>query len=318
MPSFRPILPILLLNLLPLAHAETLQQIADRAKPGLLGVAVCDLKTGEITGVNLDHKFPLQSVFKLFLAAALLDKVDDGELSLDQYVVIKPGDVRDGSGPVADTKGGTFTMRNLIRAALINSDNTAADNLLPLVGGPIGVTNWLRQHHIEDIEVDRDERILAREIDGIPASFHPGENADPLRSKIPEATQLNAFQTALTEDRDTATPQGAVDFLVALQKGQLLTSSSTGLLLVWMQECITGPDRLKAGFPAKTLLAHKTGTGPIRHNVALATNDIGLATLPDGRSLAIAVFLTASRAPEEKREALIAACAKAASKPSSR
>ena len=298
-----------------LARAETLQEIADRAQPGILGVAVCDLSAGTIQGVNLDHKFPMQSIFKLFLAAAILDKVDAGELSLEQKIVVHARDVRDGSGPIADTGGGTFSIRELMRAALINSDNTAADNLLPLVGGPIGVTNWLHLHQIDGIEVDRDERTLAREIDGIPASFHPGENADPLRSKIPEDVQKTAFQAALAEDRDTATPQGVVEFLVALQKGQLLTAQSSKLLLGWMKECVTGPDRLKAGLPSKATLAHKTGTGPIRHGVALAVNDIGLATLSDGRVIAIATFLTAAMGTEEKRDALLAACAHVATKP---
>jgi len=296
------------------SHAETFQQIADRAKPGILGVAVCDFSTGTIEGVNLDHRFPLQSVFKLFLAAAILDKVDAGQLSLEQKVVIKHHDVRDGSGPVADTGGGTFTVRELMRAALINSDNTAADALLPLVGGPIAVTKWLEDHQIEDIEVDRDERTLARENNGIPAGLSPGTNSDALRPKIPADVQRAAFQAALTEERDSATPEGALDFLIALQKGKLLTPQSTHLLLSWMKEAVTGSERLKAGFPKKTVLSHKTGTGPVRHGVALATNDIGIATLPDGRTIAIVTFLTAATGTDESRDALLAACARAASK----
>jgi len=304
----------LLLSFSSLARAETLEQIADRAQPGILGVAVCDLSTGVIEGVNLDHKFPLQSVFKLFLAAALLDKVDAGQLSLDKTVVIKHSEVRDGSGPVADTGGGTFTVRQLMRAALINSDNTAADALLPLVDGPMGVTIWLRQHQIDGIEVDRDERTLARENNGIPASLSPGENSDALRPKIPADAQKAAFQAALAEERDTATPRGAIDFLVALQKGQLISPQSTHLLLTWMKQAVTGEERLKAGFPRKTSLAHKTGTGPIRYGLALAINDVGIATLPDGRTLAIVTFLTAAPGTDETRDALLAACARAASK----
>jgi beta-lactamase class A len=304
-----------LLFLHSLTHAETLQQIADRAKPGILGVAVCDLSTGTTEGVNLDRKFPLQSVFKVFLAAAILDKVDTGQLSLEQTISIRHSDLRDGSGPVADTGGGIFTVRELMRAALINSDNTAADALLPLVGGPMGVTIWLRQHHIDGIEVDRDERTLARENNGIPASLSPGENSDALRLKIPEAARKAAFQAALTEERDTATPQGAIDFLVALQNGKLISPQSTRQLLTWMRECATGDERLKAGFPRKTILAHKTGTGPVRYGLALAINDIGLATLPDGRTIAIATFLTAAPGTDESRDALLAACARAVTKP---
>lgn len=38
------------------------------------------------------------------------------------------------------------------------------------------------------------------------------------------------------------------------------------------------------------------GTSDVDHGVAAATNDIGLITLPDGRQLAIGVFVTDSTA----------------------
>jgi beta-lactamase class A len=56
---------------------------------------------------------------------------------------------------------------------------------------------------------------------------------------------------------------------------------------------------------------HKTGTSGVKHGVASATNDIGLITLPDGRRLALAVFVTDSRADEATREAVMARIAKA-------
>jgi beta-lactamase class A len=57
---------------------------------------------------------------------------------------------------------------------------------------------------------------------------------------------------------------------------------------------------------------HKTGTSGVRDGVAAATNDMGLMVLPDGRRLALAVFVTDSKADEATREATIARIAKAA------
>ncbi|MGA7915229.1 MAG: hypothetical protein WCA00_08350, partial [Candidatus Acidiferrales bacterium] len=57
---------------------------------------------------------------------------------------------------------------------------------------------------------------------------------------------------------------------------------------------------------------HKTGSSGTRNGVAFATNDIGLITLPDGRRLAIAIFVTDSKADEATRDAVIARIAKAA------
>jgi hypothetical protein len=51
--------------------------------------------------------------------------------------------------------------------------------------------------------------------------------------------------------------------------------------------------------------------GPDRAGIAAATNDIGLVTLPDGRHLAIAVFITDSRANDADRDAAIARLAQA-------
>jgi beta-lactamase class A len=54
------------------------------------------------------------------------------------------------------------------------------------------------------------------------------------------------------------------------------------------------------------------GTSDVDKGIAHATNDIGLITLPDGRRLAIAVFITDSKADENTREKVIARIARAA------
>jgi beta-lactamase class A len=59
-------------------------------------------------------------------------------------------------------------------------------------------------------------------------------------------------------------------------------------------------------------VAHKSGTSDVDNGVAHATNDIGLIPLPDGRQIAIAVFVTDSTADETTREKVIARIARAA------
>jgi beta-lactamase class A len=72
------------------------------------------------------------------------------------------------------------------------------------------------------------------------------------------------------------------------------------------------PNRIKGELPAGTIVMHKSGTSDTRNGVTYATNDIGLIMLPDGRRLAIAVFITDSTADEATRDAVIARIAKAA------
>jgi beta-lactamase class A len=296
--------------------AETFQEVADRATPGVLGVAVYDFQTGSLQGVNMERSFPSMSVFKAFLAAEVLSRVDAGQLSLDKKITLAPEDIRDGLGSIDGSGGGTFTVQELLRAALIESDNSAADALLRLSGGPEKLTGWLRDKGLRGIRCDRDLRTQGREQSGIPQALSPGRNASTLRDKVGEESRRAAFESAKSDPRDTTTPEGAVRFLIALKKGELLSAASTNLLLGWLGEVKTGQSRLKAGFASQTALAHKTGTSSTYEGVTLATNDIGLATLPDGRMLAIAVFLGNAQGSDEARNGLIAACARVASKPS--
>ena len=79
-----------------------------------------------------------------------------------------------------------------------------------------------------------------------------------------------------------------------------------------MRTTKTFPTRLKGRLPAGTEVAHKTGSSGSRDGVSAATNDIGIITLPDGRHLAVAVFLRDSKASAEARDAVIARVARGA------
>ena len=115
-----------------------------------------------------------------------------------------------------------------------------------------------------------------------------------------------------TQYRNWATPKGALALLVALQSQRGLSRESQALLLNLMTEAIPGAKRLKGELPAGTVVAHKTGTGGTRNGITSATNDIGIITLPDGRHLAVAAFVSDSSANDDTRDAIIARLAKAA------
>jgi beta-lactamase class A len=114
-----------------------------------------------------------------------------------------------------------------------------------------------------------------------------------------------------TQYENWATPAGAVELLAALQERRGLSADSQSLVFKLLTGSIPGAKRLKGQLPAGTVVAHKTGTGGTRDGVTSATNDIGIVTLPDGRHVAIAVFVSDSKADEATREAVIAKIAKA-------
>jgi beta-lactamase class A len=291
--------------------------IAQRAAPGVLGVGLMYLDRGEVFVANGDRRFPMQSVSKMLLGAAALAEADAGRLRLDEVLTVEDADLSPPHSPIAEAwpKVRAYTAARLLIAAVGASDNTAADLLMRRIGGPGALTAWLQARRVPDVRVDRYERQLQTEMFGL-ASFRPawrGEAAfvAALRS-VPEPLRQAALVRNLTDPRDTATPRGMLMFLSKLAGGELLSAASTRLLLKIMLQTPAGPRRLKAGLPARALLAHKTGTSRTELGLNAATNDVGLITLPDQRRYALAAFLTGSILEDAARDALIADVARAA------
>ncbi|MBZ5638444.1 MAG: class A beta-lactamase [Acidobacteriia bacterium] len=255
-----------------------------REAHGPVGAAVMLVESGETVSSSGDRRFPMQSVYKLPIAMAVLHRVDRGTLSLGQTVGIRPEDLAAAQqhSPIRDAHpgGAELTVRELLRYMVSESDGTACDVLLDLVGGPRRVTQRLRDIGITGIVVATSEKEMGRE---------------------PRA-----------QFRNWATPLSALALLKSLHEGRGLAPASRSLLLELMARASTGPRRIKGLLPANTPVAHKTGSSSTIDGRTVATNDVGLVTLPDGRHLAVAVFVSDSTADEATRDGVIARIARAA------
>lgn len=281
------------------AFQAQLDALAERAKPGTLGVSVLDPRSDASWRVNADRLYPMGAVINVPIAVLVLARIDQGELSADRGVVLTRADLRGGWSPLARAFRGdrmSFTVADLLTRAVSGSDNTAADALLGLVGGPEAVTAFLRVHGIEGMRVDLDHRGIARLAEG-EGTGPPGESRS--------ARQRRGFEEFLRDPRNTSTPTAAAAFLDKLRRGELLKPDSTRELVLMMTEEQT-PRRLLAGIRGGVMLAHKTGTSRVFEGVSGGFNDIGILAWPDGRSVIVAAFLTESPAPEREREALFA------------
>lgn len=282
-------------------------------KLGRLGIGVLDIETGATNYCRGTEHFPMQSVFKLPVAIAVLDHVDNGLYTLEQSITLQKEDLSVLYSPLAESFRGpeqSYTVKELLTRMIQDSDNTACDVLMHHIGGPKVVTETLKRHGIEDISVDRYERELQPEIFGLqPMKLgHAIDKARWERKKrsATGARAHKAFSAHISGDkRDTSTPQAMLDLLHKLYLGKLLTPSSTKFLLDTMAGTKTGTKRLRAALPAGSTLAHKTGTGPDLDGINSATNDVGIVTLPNGHRFAIVVFLTGSSLSEEDRESAI-------------
>ena len=259
------------------------EKIAKDAK-GRVGVAVMLLESRESADLRGDEHFPMHSVYKLPIAMAVLQRVDKGELKLDQTVRVEKSDFvgRVMYSPVRDKypEGAQLTTAELLHYTVSESDGTTSDVLLNLGGGPRGVMAFLDEIKVSGINVVNSEKEIGRD-----------------------------WQTQYA---NWATPKGAVELLAALQTRRGLSPESQALLLKLATESVHGAKRLKGQLPEGTVVAHKTGTGLTRDGIASATNDIGIITLPEDRHLAVAVFVSDSTADDATRESVIACIAKAA------
>ncbi|MFL6336639.1 MAG: class A beta-lactamase [Pyrinomonadaceae bacterium] len=242
---------------------------------GGCAVAVTHVETGRAFGVQDDKPMPLYSVFKLPLAVEVLKEVEEGKLSLDQQVHVEPDEAAPGVKSNSDlwAKASDRTVRELLEFSIVRSDNTSSDKLLELVGGPEAVTRRMRALGLQSIQV----RASTKE-------FLKSKDAHP----------------------NTGSPADLARLLVLLQKGEALAPPQLEVLLGLMSRVVTGDRRLRAGVPAGTPVADKTGSGPS------TTNDVGLVTLPgDKGHLALAVMLDGAKLPAEQQEDLIAEVARA-------
>ncbi len=284
--------------------------------PGKVGIGVRDLNGGGQVLVGGGVPYPMQSVYKFPIGAAALAAVDEGRLRLDQEILVRPEDTVGFFSPLRERMAGKetrVTVAELVKLAAGDSDNTACDVLLTVLGGPGAVQAMIDRLGIRGLRVDRPERELQADVTGIPQDRRPvpaALQAEAIRA-VPAETRRAAVAAYMADPRDTSTPEAMLDFLEAFHAGRLLSLESMAHLRRILTETRTGPKRLLAGLPEGWTLAHKTGTAGSFEGFTPATNDVGILFGPNGETVAVAVFVAGSTAPEEAREGLIAEVARA-------
>lgn len=265
---------------------------------GSVGIAVQRVDAGWTVAHNGNKLFPQQSVSKLWVAMTMLDAVDRGKITLDTPVMIRPADLTLFHQPIAAmVKGSGYqtSLRDLFYRAMTQSDNTANDSVLRTVGGPEAVRGYLARRFFgpESIRFGPGERLLQSQTAGLTWSqeMSQGRRFYTARANLPRSVREKALDAYLANPIDGATPLAIVNALAKLKKGDMLSPSSTQLLLSTMSEAKTGPQRIKAGVPAGWTYLHKTGTGQDLAPRSTGYNDVGIMTAPDGTSYAIAVMI---------------------------
>ncbi|MDR3462507.1 MAG: class A beta-lactamase, partial [Beijerinckiaceae bacterium] len=221
------------------------------------------------------ERFPMCSTFKVIACGAVLARVDAGREDLNRRIRFEAGDLVPYSPVTKDRVGGDgMTLAELCKAALTQSDNTAANLILASLGGPAAVTAFARALGDSVSRLDRVE------------------------------TALNAATPG--DPRDTTTPDAMVDNLRALVVDGRLSARSRDQFSEWLVANQTGGARLRAGLPQDWRVGDKTGSGDWG-----TTNDVAVVWPPGRKPLILCVYLTNTKASVDDRNATIAAVGRA-------
>jgi beta-lactamase class A len=246
----------------------------ERESGGRLGIALVDAQGKLLLGFNREERFAMCSTFKAPLAAAILMGAEKGRYGLEGTLPIRAEDILDYAPAVkAKLKSGRMGIGDLAKAAVQVSDNSAANILLPLTGGPEGLTAFIRAQGDEVTRLDRTEPTLNENAEGDP--------------------------------RDTTSPQ-AMATLMGRLLFQAMPASAASTLRGWMEGATTGTRRISAGLPEGWTSGDKTGT------CANAWNDVAVLRSPEGQDYVLAVYLDRPTVTGEAAEAIIAEAASAA------
>ena len=232
-----------------------------------LGVVLHDLASGRIWAHKADQRFPMCSTFKALAAAAVLARVDRGQENLARRVVFQASDLVTYSPVTKEHVGGDgMPLGEICAAAIATSDNTAGNLMLKAIGGPQGLTDFLRSIGDATSRLDRWE------------------------------TELNEAKPG--DPRDTTTPAALTATMQALALGTVLTAKSREVLVGWLMGNKVGDTKVRAGVPKDWRVGDKTGAGEFGTN-----NDTGIIWPPNRKPVLFTFLMTETTAPTADKNA---------------
>ncbi|GAB6283348.1 MAG: hypothetical protein STSR0008_21110 [Ignavibacterium sp.] len=226
-----------------------------------ISLAVIDLNSKEpkLAGVNYDNFIYPASVYKMYVAAEVLNQISQGKYSLESKFVVKsPNDVDSSKEIASDPRkllrdGDTTTINYLLDLMITRSDNSAANCLIDLAKRE-NINNLIHKYGWNGSEVTR--KFLSRKFE------------DSGYEKI-RGTETCALHAA--------------DFMYKIYNNELVNPWVSMQLKSFLARQLDNT-KISKGLPANTMFYHKTGW------FSYWTNDVGI--VDDGKvHYIIACFL---------------------------
>jgi len=253
-------------------HANTIIKKIEEIENQLsarIGVSIYDVTDNKLWSYNGDTRFPLMSTFKTLACAKLLVDVEKGLQSFDTSSVITENSIIAWSPTTEKLIGESISLKEACSAAMIMSDNTAANIVLSGIEGSKALTQFMRSIGDEVTRLDRNEPDLNEALDG--------------------------------DKRDTTTPNAIVKSLHTLLFGDVLSQASKAQLKQWMIDNKVTGSLFRSVLPVNWSIADRSGAG------GNGSRGITAIVWSDKRTpLIISVYLTQTDAPFALRNKAIA------------
>lgn len=259
-------------------HQNTMEQKLQK----LISDKDCDVGIAVLHGnkqwlVTNHETYPMMSVFKIFVAAAVLDKVEKENVSLDKKILISKDMIYPTYSPLRDKIQNypyQTTIEELLFYMITQSDNVATDVLISYLGGINALNQFLEAVGFSQIVIKVNERQMSEDIQ--------------------------------TQKFNVAQPYDVALFMKSILEGNILSAKQKEIWMNFMEQTQTGKDKLEAGLPRDVVVGHKTGSSDRdEKGVKIGDNDVGFVFLPNGEIYYIAVFLKNSKMNDEKNANLI-------------
>jgi beta-lactamase class A len=217
---------------------------------GKVAIAVKHLKNGPSYYLHADEPMPTASLIKLAVMIEVYQQAAEGKVKLTNPVTLHEADKVPGSGILTDhfSDGATISLRDAVRLMIAFSDNTATNLLLDKIG--IAATG----KRMESWGYPN-SRINAKSFRGDTTSIAPD--------------RTKRFGLGSTTAREM------VEILEKLEAGKLVSPEACKEMLEHLKKC-NDQDKFTRFLPAKTVVAHKTGS------VADIRTDAGILYLTSG------------------------------------
>jgi len=253
------------------ADARQALAAVEARMPGRLGVYALDTATGATVAYRADDRFLLCSTGKTLTVAAVLRAGAQDRSLLDRVIRYGPDDVLAWAPETSKHVDAGMTVDALCAAAITVSDNTAANLLVKLMGGPAAITQFARSLGDDITRIDRVE------------------------------PDLNV--TSPGDLRDTSTPARMAENLRVLTLEDALPPEARMHLTDLLVANTTGGQAIRAGLPSGWKVGDKTGSGAQGES-----NDIAVAWPPGRAPLVISVYTspTDPKLPAEQAHQVIA------------